>query len=279
MLCYDFDVTSSFACICREMWSKVFSHGEPALTAFQLKAKYGKPDGENNYVCFKSVAFGIYGPAAPTTIASWDTPCFRTALVRAYSDFVIRSLGLQHRTHYAQPTPPKTIRITYMSRRATKEWPERKYCNDQTSFFLCKLWEGFGPRRLGRMISNDAEVVRALKSLSTNPEVGNNGEFQVIVQDVDYNVLTFEEQIGIDVQTDIMVGPHGAGLMHNIFMPDRAALIELFVDGSSANRHFHNLAHWYGRIYEGQGMSNPVDIPQLLNIVKNTIHRVGVQSY
>jgi len=24
-----------------------------------------------------------------------------------------------------------------------------------------------------------------------------------------------------------MVGPHGAGLMHNIFMPDRAVLIEV----------------------------------------------------
>ena len=27
------------------------------------------------------------------------------------------------------------------------------------------------------------------------------------------------------------VGPHGAGLMHNVFMRDRAALVELFVDG------------------------------------------------
>lgn len=40
-------------------------------------------------------------------------------------------------------------------------------------------------------------------------------------------VLSFEEQIKIDLATDIMVGPHGAGLMHNIFMRDRAALIEV----------------------------------------------------
>ena len=48
------------------------------------------------------------------------------------------------------------------------------------------------------------------------------------------------------------MGPHGAGLMHNIFMRDRAALVELFVDGSANNRHFHNLAHWFGRSYEGK---------------------------
>ena len=40
-------------------------------------------------------------------------------------------------------------------------------------------------------------------------------------------VLSFEEQIKIDLSTDIMVGPHGAGLMHNIFMRDRAALVEV----------------------------------------------------
>jgi capsular polysaccharide biosynthesis protein len=91
------------------------------------------------------------------------------------------------------------------------------------------------------MIKNDKEVSAALKALETT--TGKGGK-KVVFQDVDYNVLSFEEQIQIDLQTDIMVGPHGAGLMHNIFMRDRATLIELFVDGSSVNRHFHNLANW-----------------------------------
>jgi hypothetical protein len=32
--------------------------------------------------------------------------------------------------------------------------------------------------------------------------------------------------------------------MHNVFMRDRAALVEVFIDGSGANKHFHNLARW-----------------------------------
>lgn len=32
--------------------------------------------------CFRDIAVGIYGPASPITVASWDTPCFKTALVR-----------------------------------------------------------------------------------------------------------------------------------------------------------------------------------------------------
>ena len=39
--------------------------------------------------------------------------------MRAYSDFVIRGLGLQEFTHYAQPEPNRTIVITYMARRGT----------------------------------------------------------------------------------------------------------------------------------------------------------------
>lgn len=38
---------------------------------------------------------GIYGPAAPITIHTWETPCHGTALVRAYSDYIIRGLNLQ----------------------------------------------------------------------------------------------------------------------------------------------------------------------------------------
>jgi hypothetical protein len=163
-----------------------------------------------------------------------------------------------------------------MARRASKEWPERKYCNDHTSFFLCHYWDNFGMRQLGRMISNDVQVVRALKTLE-KLELPNNGK--IVVNEVDYNILTFEEQIAIDIQTDIMIGPHGAGLMHNIFMPDRAGLIELFVDGSSVNRHFHNLASWSGRKYDGRGMSNPVNIQELLQAVKNMIGRINLDEY
>ena len=73
------------------------------------------------HVCYKELAVGIYGPAAPITVASWDTPCSRTALVRAYSDHVIRGLNMQGDTHYAAATPSRTIVITFMARRRKKK--------------------------------------------------------------------------------------------------------------------------------------------------------------
>ena len=75
------------------------------------------------------------------------------------------------------------------------------------------------------------------------------------------------------------MGPHGAGLMHNIFMRDRAVLIELFVDGSGGNRHFHNLAHWYGRRYIGETFSNPIEVDRLLTCVTSAIESMDIDSY
>lgn len=265
------------------MWSKVYGQGYPSYTAWDLKQKFGRSNSTadaskkyNRNVCFKQLAIGIYGPAAPITVASWDTPCMKTALVRAYSDFVIRGLNLQDKTHYAEKQPSKTIVVTYMARRPSKEWPEKKYCDSENSFFLCHLWEKFGSRKLSRTIRNEKEFITGIKDLE---RMKFDNVDKVIVRDVDYNVLSFEEQIEIDLSTDIMIGPHGAGLMHNIFMRDRATLIELFIDGSSANRHFHNLAYWYGRSYNGVNIGNPIDVKHVQNILINTIKNTRVDQY
>ncbi len=107
------------------MWNSAFSKrtSAPVRTAFHLKQDYGTidgamqgkgsgKDGKEYRVCFKDLAIGIYGPAAPITVASWNTPCHNTALVRGYADFIIRGMGLQGFTHYAHPKPPKTVVIT-----------------------------------------------------------------------------------------------------------------------------------------------------------------------
>ena len=265
-----------------EMWRQAFSQGtgKPVKTAWDLKNDFGanpkNVKGSQHRVCFKDLAVGIYGPAAPITVASWNTPCSDTALVKAYADFVIRGMGLQDYTHYAQPAPSKVVTITYMSRRASTVWPEKKFCSDDKSFFMCKFWDTFGIRSLGRMIRNDADVVKALKSLEK--ETFKNGA-QVKLSEVDFNLLSFPEQIKHDLRTDIMIGPHGAGLMHSVFMRSRATLVELFIDGSGVNRHFHNLALWSGHKYRGETMANPVDTPKLLSIVRNAIENTHLDQY
>ena len=116
----------------------------------------------------------------------------------------------------------------------------------------------------------------SLKELETKTY---KNEAEVVFQDVDFNLLTLEEQIKVDLQTDILIGPHGAGLMHTIFMRDRATLMELQVDGSGVNRHFHNLAAWAGKKYLGVGTGNPVDVRGLNNLVIRVIEELNLDSY
>ena len=69
------------------------------------------------------------------------------------------------------------------------------------------------------------------------------------------------------------------GLMHNIFMPDRATLIELHIDSSGANQHFHNLARWQGRKYEAMALRNPIPVRQLLEAVTKAVENTDISSY
>ena len=50
--------------------------------------------------------------------------------------------------------------------------------------------------------------------------------------------------------TDILIGMHGAGLTHTLFLPPRAGLIELYPKyWSKSNRHFHDMAYWGRNLY------------------------------
>lgn len=67
--------------------------------------------------------------------------------------------------------------------------------------------------------------------------------------------------------------------MHNIFMPDRATLVELHIDGSGANQHFHNLAHWQGRQYVAKTSRNPIDVGDLYRTIEGLVKGMDLRKY
>ena len=77
--------------------------------------------------------------------------------------------------------------------------------------------------------------------------------------------------------TDVMVGPHGAGLTHTVFMPDRAHLVEIFVDGSTGLVHFNNMHSWrhsQKKYHPIQNSNNPVDVELVFKKVLRVRMRV-----
>ena len=67
--------------------------------------------------------------------------------------------------------------------------------------------------------------------------------------------------------------------MHNIFMRPRATLIEIFIDGSSVNRHFHNLAFWSGHKYVDFQSNNPVNTEKLKAEIRKTVEAMDLSQY
>ena len=177
-------------------------------------------------------------------------------------------------THAMRSKPLRTIKVVYLTRRSSSKWPERKFCGNDT-YFKCHHWTGSN-RRIGRTIKNDEQVIKELKTLESMKFDNNAG---VTFEAIDYGTLDFKDQIKKDLEIDVMVGPHGAGLMHSIFMRDRAVLLELFIDGSSVNRHFHNLANWAGKRYIGKAYSNPIDTKALLKNVVEEIEKIDVNKH
>ncbi|KXJ87959.1 hypothetical protein Micbo1qcDRAFT_20330 [Microdochium bolleyi] len=57
-------------------------------------------------------------------------------------------------------------------------------------------------------------------------------KLNIHIQAVDFATLSFREQIALARETDILVGVHGAGLTHTLFMrQDMGALVEIFPEG------------------------------------------------
>ena len=43
-----------------------------------------------------------------------------------------------------------------------------------------------------------------------------------------FEALSLKDQVALASQTEAMVAPHGSGLVHSLYMPERSFLIELF---------------------------------------------------
>ena len=78
-----------------------------------------------------------------------------------------------------------------------------------------------------QQVRNDKAVVEALKGLE---QKSFRNAKRVVVQDVDYNILTFEEQILTDLNTDVMIGPHGAGM--SLFWYCVGTVCVIFIQGT-----------------------------------------------
>ncbi|KAJ8301545.1 hypothetical protein KUTeg_020532 [Tegillarca granosa] len=100
---------------------------------------------------------------------------------------------------------------------------------------------------VGRKIKNEKQLLQAIEKLLPGHNV-------IGIQTDHYNMT---EQLRYISNTDILVGMHGAGLSHTLFLPKHAGLIELYPNyWPMANRHFRAMAKWRTLHYSSWQNSN-----------------------
>lgn len=124
-------------------------------------------------------------------------------------------------------------------------------CEKLTLLFIFRRDYVAHPRNpkglVGRKIKNEEELLTAIRKLLPGHNV--NG-----IQTDHYNMT---EQLRYISNTDILVGMHGAGLSHTLFLPKHAGLIELYPNyWPMANRHFRAMARWRKLHYSSWQNSN-----------------------
>ncbi|XP_060576003.1 uncharacterized protein LOC132733378 [Ruditapes philippinarum] len=86
-----------------------------------------------------------------------------------------------------------------------------------------------------RKIQNEDKLLKKIKSYFN----GHN------VKGLQIDKLSMQDQLAIISKTDILIGMHGAGLSHTLFLPRHSGLIELFpLYHPAENIHFKSMAEW-----------------------------------
>jgi len=101
-------------------------------------------------------------------------------------------------------------------------------------------------KNVGRVIANEEDLL----------EVLNEGDL-MSVEAADFGKLAFREQLKLVRGASVLVGAHGAGLMHVVFMAEEGVLVEIH-PSYRLDRHFRLAARMAGKVYLPMRTTEPV---------------------
>ncbi|KAL3837057.1 hypothetical protein ACJMK2_022444 [Sinanodonta woodiana] len=171
--------------------------GHPAITNYEMSWKklvrsVVRASEFDNQVLFKDLVWSIGERYSPLYQYNEEKEFF----LEEYRDFYLQQHGLNS-TSYLDC---RKVKITVILRRD----------------YVCRLGDISGHAE--RKIFNEGEVLYALR----------NNFPDAVVKGRLLDSMPMEDQLAWIRDTDILVGMHGAGMTHSIYLPKHAALFEMF---------------------------------------------------
>jgi hypothetical protein len=200
------------------VWSRVFSRRGVNVLALMREAT---ADGFAS-VCFERLVLpppGIGSLICQHVGAS--SACGDIALVQAAADYMVRALAIGRTSSATDHTTQGQAQ--HQSRRPVLTVIQRKD-------YAATIIGGTAGHLTHGRIANFDEVLGVL-----HYEYSDRLKLQI----VDFAVLSFQEQVDIGRGTDILLGSHGAGLTHMLWMKPGSSVVEISTSyGERQNQHY-----------------------------------------
>jgi hypothetical protein len=162
---------------------------------------------------YKALIWSMYGYESLLNAPSLQ----KLPYLSEFRDFIFQSFNI----HPYQPLNCNRIKVTVILRRDYESHPE---LTNQVVY---------------RKFHNDSEILQIIRSAFQGHEV----------RGIYLETFTMKEQIQIMSQTDILVGMHGAGLSHILFLPKHAGCFEIFPNYQEDFIFFKAFSRWRGTKY------------------------------
>lgn len=128
---------------------------------------------------------------------------------------------------------------------------------------------------VSRKIHNEEQLIQYIKRKNSNS----------VVTGIQIDSYGMRQQLQLVANADVLVGMHGAGLTHAMFLPKRSALIELVPNyWSPMSEHFKAICVWRGLVYKQWFNNDPRNEfsdqstnipPQIMNtLIKNAVREL-----
>ena len=202
------------------MFAKLFSN--------QNRVEFASLQSRNQTQCFRKTIHSIFGALSLLSYRGFaispDTLSCRSSILSAFSQYALRRfLGASsfEMVSAKMQKTPITLSLVYIARRSKSP----------------------------RALSNAAELMRFLSEDVLSALAAN--EIRWTLKRVLLEEMHIAHQLEVIAAADILLGVHGAGLTHVMFVPQRedggAHLIELFCGNrGSVNTHYRLIAAWKG---------------------------------